>query len=197
MVRAILAGAKAQTRRVMSEPYHVNLTEGVLRLFNRSGKNWVESIGPVKYPKSSPYGQPGDRLYVRESARVDWVKSGLRTAGITYQADGTQATVEYPSRLAPAPVGKLLANGTYREASRIAMEIVSLRVERLQDISPRDCAAEGCKTFSDRGDLIDQGLESEGRWLRNQYRALWESINGPGSWDANPWVWVIEFKRVN
>lgn len=80
-------------------------------------------------------------------------------------------------------------------ASRITLEVTSVRVERLQDISDADCVAEGCGALpaaigcpmtSAPGETIPRAM----------YRALWESINGSGSWDANPWVWVVEFRRL-
>ena len=79
-----------------------------------------------------------------------------------------------------------------RWASRITLEITGVRVERLQDISPEDCWAEGIQEMRDAG---DENGELRGS-VKQDYQALWESINGPGSWNANPWVWVVEFKRL-
>jgi hypothetical protein len=82
-----------------------------------------------------------------------------------------------------------------RWASRITLEIVSVRVERLQDISEADCYAEGIESteFCEEAERLQPATGAlPGRYA---YRALWESINGPDSWDANPWVWVVEFKR--
>lgn len=75
-----------------------------------------------------------------------------------------------------------------RWASRITLEIVSVRVERLQDISAEDCIAEGLSTNLREHDAVCD--------LRDQFAALWTSTYGPDSWSANPWVWVVEFKRV-
>lgn len=83
-----------------------------------------------------------------------------------------------------------------RKASRITLEVTAVRVERLQDISEEDALAEGLTEW--------QGMwgwpeDTQARWSRDPvaaYRCLWESINGSGSWDANPWVWVVEFRRV-
>ena len=79
-----------------------------------------------------------------------------------------------------------------RWASRITLEVTGVRVERLQDISVADAKAEGVEWFRSGGvecpGMPETAIEA--------YRNLWESINGPGSWDANPWVWVVEFKRV-
>ena len=80
-----------------------------------------------------------------------------------------------------------------RWASRILLEITSVRVERLQGISEADCYAEGIQRTAFIGHVTDGDMEYVARC---DYRDLWESINGPGSWDANPWVWVVEFRRV-
>jgi len=100
-----------------------------------------------------------------------------------------------------------------RWASRITLEITAVRVERLHDISEADAVAEGLACITKDGDRTRKygipdadgmpGTDDHGwpwnEWRsdpREAYRKLWESINGPGSWDLNPWVWVIEFKRV-
>ena len=89
-----------------------------------------------------------------------------------------------------------------RWASRINLEIVAVRVERLQDISKEDAIAEGLLSYCGAEQWWGTGLDGEGingcRFLSpiECYRALWDALNGPGSWDANPWVWVVEFKRV-
>jgi hypothetical protein len=82
--------------------------------------------------------------------------------------------------------------------ARITLEITGVRVERLQEISEADSIFEGIKRkeMHDGRTVFSAG---EGNWSmspRDSYRAVWESINGPGSWDANPWVWAVEFKRV-
>lgn len=103
-----------------------------------------------------------------------------------------------------------------RWASRLALEVTGVRVERVQDISEADAMAEGLKGLTKDGSLVKWGIpdrdglpgnDDDGwhwkQWEsdpRKAYRALWNSINGakPGrSWEANPWVWVVEFKRVS
>jgi hypothetical protein len=159
-----------------------------------------------------PYGQPGDRLWVRETGweRPERSRRMLSEGADTwvpfyYDADGwdEQDHADFkvwgfkrrPSIHMP------------RWASRILLEIVSVRVERLQEISEADSIAEGinCYPFRpDDGFPICSGYtheENDDRCMlwataKLAYLKLWESINGPDSWAANPWVWVIEFKRV-
>lgn len=80
-----------------------------------------------------------------------------------------------------------------RWASRITLEITGVRVERLQAISEADCYAEGMQRTAFIGNVTDDDMEYVARC---DYRDLWQSINGPGSWDANPWVCVVEFRRI-
>ena len=89
-----------------------------------------------------------------------------------------------------------------RWASRITLEIVNVRVERLKSISEADAMAEGIE-LPENGTYRDYSVKPEDnegydycKSAVDSYRTLWEKINGPGSWDANPWVWVVEFKRV-
>jgi hypothetical protein len=185
MVRAILSGRKTQTRRpIKPQPkiihgIHYDCSLITERIF-RHGDQRIHC----------PFGTIGDRLWVRESARVLRVRSAHREIDVEYQADGVLKTVPYPSRLAPAPLGKLLSNGTYREASRITLEITNVMVERVQDISDENAQKEGV--------TVDIPMHSQTNWSKGYWRAqfatLWDSVYG--TWSANPWVWVIEFKVV-
>ena len=84
-----------------------------------------------------------------------------------------------------------------RRVSRITLEIVAVRVERLQDISESDAIAEGIHAGSgDFSGCYWCGESMSGTTAKECYARLWDSINGPGSWAANPWVWAIEFRRV-
>lgn len=200
MVRALLAGTKTQTRRVVK--YDIRGPSEPMDTFDWHDSNgkWVGAHGrgyPFKKTNAallSPYGQPGDRLWVREThapqldcslAWERWMNGrGGEKPIIHYAADASErAWVEKwrPSIHMP------------RWASRITLEVTGVRVERLQDISEEDAMAEGCslECMTPTGDDSGSAIYGPGG-----YQALWESINGPGSWDANPWVWIVEFKKL-
>lgn len=85
-----------------------------------------------------------------------------------------------------------------RWASRITLDVVDVRVERLQDISEEDAKAEGCEEITPG--FYRNYLSTDGATFYSaamSFQSLWESINGPDSWDANPWVWVVTFKKIN
>lgn len=188
MVRAILAGTKTQTRRVVKpqpeaehggEPYW--FVGGYRAWIYRRTTDLLRKGGNVL---PCPYGQPGDRLWVREA----WAKWGRddqcgEGPSIThepiYRADNwpwDERDQWRPSIHMP------------RWASRITLEIISVRVERLQVISVGDAIAEGIPRG---GPENPDGIEIR------EYRQLWERINGHGSWEANPFVWVVTFRRID
>lgn len=209
MVRAILSGQKTQTRRVVKHKW----------LPKANGKpvptDVVVRAGdpPFMYRETCPYGQPGDRLWVRETWQGPlWDEDGpFPENGYTPEyceyradegntpwfvdADGNEHNCWRPSIHMP------------RWACRIVLEIVSVRVERLQDISEADAKAEGilADSFEHNGQLYFRDYRLSDAEASTQpalkspiesFRSLWESINGPESWLANHWVWVVEFKRV-
>lgn len=180
MVRAILEGRKTQTRRVIKP--QPTVSEQRLRELSA----WAEGFTLSQQVNaafqsgcidaSCPYGRPGDTLWVRETwwgERQDF-DAGLRPA---YAATDPKTEAGWRSPIHMP-----------RWASRITLEITGVRVERLQDISEADAEAEGVAEIGER--LL--GVTP----CRARFFKLWESINGPGSWDANPWVWVVEFKRA-
>lgn len=197
MVRAILDGRKTQTRRIVKPQPPDGASVG-WSVFSRAyGPDCVEvrryahQGGDHQSFISCPYGQPGDRLWVKETHRFDGIDQRIgvqekRIDALSYRADmeGDQSCDDCawrPSIFMP------------RWASRITLEVTGVRVERLQDISADDCVVEGAG--SPVGTELTHGRVTT-EWNRRAYRALWESINGSGSWDANPWVWVVEFKRI-
>jgi hypothetical protein len=197
MVRAILAGTKSQTRRVVKpQPWaSCVIEEGMdgephFVYSALSGHGPGYDVEETRTPCRFPYGQPGDRLWVREAWRA------CRDLDATPPRDiAPGSSIEYEAtKRSYAEIGLTgkLRPGMFmpRWASRITLEVTGVRVEKLQSISEADCAKEGAP-FSYSGFAPEDAPD----W-RGWYRDLWESINGPGSWDANPWVWCVGFKRL-
>lgn len=191
MVRAILAGTKTQTRRAVKWPLLSSSDGSKRRIFVESDAAEINGLlrDPSRHPCRRgfcPYGQPGGQLWVRETwarddedgaimFRADLGRDINADAWEQGRVDGVPRYRWRPSIFMP------------RWASRITLEVTGVRVERVQDISRGDAMAEGCP-FANM---------ARGDDPRHWYAELWGSIHGPGSWDANPWVWVIEFKRVD
>lgn len=222
MVRAILAGTKTQTRRVVKLPANAKHVQYWTPPSGKSEPGWADPGVNYWTPDPSgeadsnhldrcPYGQPGDRLWVREKCQAYELPSGLD--GVRYLADDSFTPIEN-SEEAAERWGELACYGMKKSgppecrnvpsihmprwASRILLEITAVRVERLNGISETDAEAEGIQRVP-VGKLITftvPGTDIEKLGARAAYEKLWESINGPGSWEANPWVWIVEFKRV-
>ena len=216
MVRAILEGRKTQTRRAVKP--HLNecgnfLHSGNSDLAHKHIGEWRQQNGrwfgltgwSTIAHADCHYGQPGDRLWVRETYQgplmdADLMETEYRSNPdrfhgpeyCVYAADGGDAPEfvtlddELVKRWRPSI-------HMPRWASRILLEITDVRVERLQDITEADAKAEGALPTLPPVDSVRIGAAGT---HKEGYRQLWESINGPGSWDANQWVWVVEFKRV-
>lgn len=142
-------------------------------------------------PENIQWKRPGDMLWVRETWAVSNIYDKLAPSGICKdlpKGPGHAPTkVLYPSTDRISEGIKLRqSNFMPRWASRILLEVTDIRVERLNAISDADALAEGCSSDS----------MLSGDCLASVYARLWESINGEGSWEANPWVWVIGFRRV-
>ena len=191
MVRALLAGTKTQTRRPLREGAWLDPKEGVIRMC--SVGNGVTGFQTV----ACPYGQPGDQLWVREqfAGSIAYERHGypLREWGnkIWYCADGEPRSGQWTR---PRPSIHMP-----RSLSRITLELTDVRVERLQDISEADALAEGVTPKWEpgcSGRLMEAFRGFSFRPAASAYADLWESINGAGSWDANPYVWALSFKRV-
>ena len=193
-VRGILAGTKTQTRRIVKWPDWMQPRPDVFVRDLEGGKDvYYVSSGPTKVFRC-PYGVVGDRLWVRET----WAQTDPRFEPLC------------PLAYRATDDGRALLNDRWRPsifmprwASRITLEITDVRVERLQEISEADCVAEGIVAHRKGGWWWEQpppGIEGTNHFgaktARDAYRALWESINGSGSWDVNPWVWAISFRRV-
>ena len=175
LVRAILEGRKTQTRRVVKRlPLRINGDTNSMEVdvANIENGNFAKKI-------RCPYGQPGDRIYVREtfSQHPEWGQLAFRADGEEFEdADGWLWEPKWqPSSQMP------------KKLARIWLEITGVRVKRLQDISTEDCISEGLNTT-----LREYDAEVN---LRDQFQELWESTGG--DWDANPWVWVIDFRVLS
>lgn len=198
MVNAILSGRKTQTRRIMKDQPELISPE------DECGSpgywipwNAVRSMVRNDMMKfACPFGIEGDRLWVRETCQAKELQSGLDV--VFYLADST----EIPIPAHPLDSGRWVDLYRHRRgkgkivpsihmprwASRISLEITGVRVERLHDITLGDiCKEIGCGLYDFRP--ATHGFQV--------WEDLWQSIYGAESWQANPWVWVIEFKRVD
>jgi len=174
MVRAILSGAKTQTRRnVKPQPSFLGAMDDPTQPF-------VTRAPGLHVPILCPFGQPGDRLWVRERAAFYW-------GGWHYFADGAS---EWGPDVSPRTFSRPSIHMP-REACRLVLEITDVRVERLQTISEADAIAEGL-TQTDSGSWLP-GPCDHPEWAFHQ---LWDQVYGESAWDSDPWVWVIEFKRL-
>lgn len=191
--RYTLDGRQTQFRRIMSnQPAGQSIGPVYVRQVG-DGFQWYGEAGESSvFP--CPYGKPGDRLWVRET-----VSRFAMGRVVAYKADNDN---DGPMKWRPSI-------HMPRWASRITLEVESVRVERLQGIDGEDAEAEGIERCNnpDHGFIGAVGGElgrlgcpgcsgDPDRDAIEDYRTLWESINGPGSWDANPWVWVVAFKQV-
>lgn len=182
MVRAILNGSKTQTRR-MVKPQYQHESQQLVKCEDGLFRWWIKGAQmPHGGPINQKHGQVGDRIWVRET----FAKGLCTKSTLAYRAthkpedleDGFWETIKWtPSIHMP------------RWASRILLEITNVRVERLNAISEEDAQAEGV-TPSTHLITPPEAMHRVG------FRNIWESIYGEESWSANPWCWVIEFKRV-
>jgi hypothetical protein len=194
MVEAILAGRKTQTRRVVKpQPSSSSKWIGWIISTGWHDKNagcaqWADDTFPfsaIIHKVRCPYGLLGDQLWVREAWRPldEDMPVGLLMQGdeIYYRADYVGDALDgkwRPSIHMP------------RWASRITLEIVNIRVARVQEISEAEAGSEGVPAL--------HIIYNNGPSYRDTFKELWNSINAKRgfSWDVNPWVWVIEFKRI-
>lgn len=210
MVRAILEGRKTVTRRIVKpQPStHGVGGAGFHPATDLSCAAWVWRSGydgsiVEMFKRDCPYGVAGDRLWVREAfmhepADYCWeasVSIPCRPASTVYRADFPEC--DKPQRGVKWSPSIFMP----RSLSRLLLEVTEVRVERLQDISEADAIAEGTPCYVCGGQL-DGRSESDchcfhRRATPNDYRVLWESINGAGSWEANPFVWVVSFRRID
>lgn len=201
MVRALLDGSKTQTRRPMNpQPQAFGLGSGLqLPGYCSSTEDGFLRGAPIF---KSRFGQPGDRLWVRETFCPIYPQDPTYNGGRPIEYDYS-ATYTHGDRLGDSlGIKKVWKPSIHmpRDASRITLEIISVRVERLQGISEADAQAEGCTQNHNGyywgGPHAVSGLKQMATAV-SAYRDLWQSINGPDSWDLNPWVWCISFRRID
>ncbi|WP_445677642.1 hypothetical protein [Pseudomonas putida] len=197
MVRAILEGQKTVTRRPVKPqyiegPWSVRRTEAPKH--DRHSHDWWLPTGSQPYTAlpPCPYGQPGDRLWVREAWAQINVAQAPGESWVVYRECDNRT--DYGGPWKPSIHMR-------RRDSRILLEITDVRVERLHDISEGQCIAEGiegcipgCQSPYD-GDGAPE-CDCMNLSYEDSFQALWTSINGAKSWSSNPWVWVVEFKRI-
>jgi hypothetical protein len=206
MIRALLAGTKTQTRRAVALPR----SRDSFVLEDRGAGWWPyqsdDGESPLcddgmEHSYTCPYGRPGDRLWVREAHAIV-PRTAYRCSEGVQQAlrpDDDHDAAIYREGWTRSCGGLRWRPSIHmpRWASRITLQITSVRVERLQDISEADAIAEGIeKTANGFWSLYGTANVDGAYSPRSSYRALWDSINGPGSWARNPWVWVVEFKVI-
>ncbi|WP_414707591.1 hypothetical protein, partial [Pseudomonas sp. UBA5706] len=188
--------------------------------FGVSGVDAASCAAELARSGCCPYGRPGERLWMRETwgvishdfdeqgNMVDWTPDrqatpirempfgrGYYSGHVIYRADGEAAWAGDDDGGGDDRSAWRPSIHMPRVASRILLEITDVRVERLQDISPAQCLSEGVQAFGGDGYHIE-----DGRFFTDHpyetFAGLWQSINGEESWHSNPWVWVVEFKRV-
>lgn len=184
MVKAVLEGRKTQTRRVIvPQPcgYDPVTDDGIIWEWHCD-----EHFDQEGHLAKCPYGTPGDLLYVRET----WQPSIIHNGVITHVEFYENSTNEQQKLNKWRPSIHMP-----KKFARIWLRVVDVRVERVQDISYEDCIAEtGAPSTYDLG-----GPEPYKRNMVGVFSFLWDSINAKRGygWDANPWVWVVEFERVS
>jgi hypothetical protein len=182
MVKAILENRKTMTRRVVKPQPRGKLVILDKTSASRGVFDFVEKYNETHF---CPYGQVGDRLWVRETCQYPINRDGTPVKKAIYKADLSDADIESeacdwdwnPSIFMP------------RWASRITLKITNIKVERLQEITEEDAIAEGIPAFAPKGVRVSSTIP------RKHFASLWDKINSKNGyeWSVNPWVWVISF----
>jgi hypothetical protein len=222
MVRAIMEGRKTVTRRAV-KGFQIPTEDKAIPVGDRQrwsaigqrdprygfcvfGSTEAECAKELEEYAPCPYGRRGDRLWVRETF-ID-----LHGTGVEHRADpdGPLQRYAYAADYRPGSHSDEARKDfglkhkpsihMPRAACRILLEITDVRVERLKDISEEQALAEGVRPYPDHAEFGEwyhvEGIETYSAEPSMSFELLWSSINGCDSWNANPWVWVVEFKRV-
>jgi len=205
MVRAILAGRKTQTRRILKYSQPVGRNGYWPSTAGGEPKLIVDGNRSNHRPLRCPYGKVGDHLWVKETWTPDHADFYPHFP-ICYRADfgpeydrengkvfSSEQNAWFPFKWRPSIFMP-------RRVCRITLEITGVRVERLSDITNKDALAEGAGTLPNPCGYADTShfacCKDYPHQPKDKFRDLWVKINGKDSWAANPWVWVIEFKRL-
>lgn len=207
MVAAILAGRKTMTRRLVKPP-----VEGDFADLDDDGSYWWSGL--AAHERRCPYGKPGDHLWVRETFRYYFDAPDLWDC-IQYRQDMSKRKpdvdhMDNETGFAFEQRCECLESGEGAEtrwrspihmprwASRITLEITEIRVQRLHDISESDAKAEGVEELPGGFYRAYHPMPGQVACLlaRISFGQLWASIHGTDSWHANPWVWVLTFRRL-
>ncbi|WP_083501412.1 hypothetical protein [Ralstonia sp. NT80] len=203
MVRAILDGQKTQTRRAL-KPQPPAATTSV-KVFHHPDPRphfWAnDGASLLDWAKPCPYGDVGDRLWVRETWQHSNHPFGPYEPGcmIFHRADYLDDPLGPDLERSPDGVRRDWRPSIHmpRSACRLELEVTGVRVERLNDCSEKDARAEGAICIDDiTGRQVLFPNQCNAGSYRLGYQHLWNGINGAGAWKANPWVWVVEFRRI-
>ena len=185
MVKAVLAGRKTQTRRIVKGKW-ISLVEQVLMV---NGKRVFDTL---EYDLTTPYGILDDRLWVKETFRISESSCNDYSPSkddVHYRADDDEC--------GGGPWKPAIY--MHRHLSRLTLEIIDVRVQRLQEITEEDVKAEGAM-FHNGGEIGHSGWRHDFKDVhsnaRSSFGRLWNSIHGEDAWNENPWVWAITFKKL-
>lgn len=214
MVKALLAGEKTQTRRLAKCSGYDLGAFAFTHLYDQPN-NILQASFETLAPRDDgirwvsfacPYGKPGDRLWVRETWGMNHYQLEQGPIPKARPADFNEPDNNYLVYRATEDDAEVLNELRWwpsihmpRWASRILLEVVSVRVERLHEITKEDALAEGVRCDG-LGELVWSGFMGVPRATCppiTSFAVLWSEINGDASWSANPWVWVVEFKQID
>lgn len=202
MVQAELEGRKTQTRRIIKSRHE----SGLFTVSRRVSDGQITNICSLDWNERNcdkdiicPYGKPGDILWVKETFTIlDWWEDS-KAVQVMYE-DGKTLVGQLTERewlkfkKWKQKEGRKSSLFMFKSLSRIWLKVTNVRVERLQDISEEDAITEGVDF---RYDKDEYGLVIYDGKAKRMFEELWQSINGPESWDLNPYVWVVEFEVLS
>lgn len=201
MVQAILEDGKTETRRVVKPQPKLHFRKDKqVDIYERTPGNWEvkDRLSACAFSRldviKCPYGKAGDVLWVRETFSKE--AEHINPDGFLYKADTPEWLTTVDGKWKPAI-------HMPKEACRLFLEITEIGIERLTDISENDAINEGVKVIHQEGQALkvyQNYLLKEKLGTTNpirSFRTLWESINGKDSWNENPFVWVVKFKRID